>query len=120
MLSLLGRKALLMGWKDLGSNWIADEKEVIRVINECDVVAARKILETNKDLMIRLLELCYTTNAVAVKAYQIFLNGLESAIKNLEDIAGNWALETYWSSHNGNVKSYYQSAYPTLNQGDKV
>jgi len=89
--------------------WIADEREVIRVINENDVSGARKILKANKNLLLYWLTYMGYSSRAAFKAYAVGMQGAETVFKedwniNIRDIATNWHLDeqTIWSGQLGN------------------
>lgn len=100
----VARKAMMFGDKGLLQTWKCEEKETIRIIQECDVLSARKVLETNKDLFIGIIAAAYdrSTNVydgektythAAPMVYDIFLNGVESAVADPHNMVDNWRLD---------------------------
>lgn len=98
----IGRTAAMVGKKDMLSKWECSESETIRIINECDVEAARKVLTHNAEFLKRIIEVKYMNwwtsgpNVDAVKAaeyvYNAIMNGAESIIKEPTNIEANWNL----------------------------
>lgn len=98
----LGRTALMVGMKNRLGEWKCDEAEVVRIINECDVTAARKVLTENKETLLRFLEVKYLNwwssgekldpAEAALYAYNVILNGAESVVKDPTNIEANWNL----------------------------
>lgn len=102
----LARTIAMFGAKDLIGMWECSEAETIRIINTCDVDSARQVLLKNKELLIKLLKVMYrkTDSAGAQEkaeyVYDIIMKGMESVIKDVSDIAGNWNLKTDdWTKH---------------------
>lgn len=107
----LGRTAYMVGIKDkLAELWDCPEVETIRIINECDVDAAREVLKKNEHVLKLLIEVKYlrwwtmgeglSTAKAAEYAYNAFLNGLDSIIEDPRDIEKNWELLTNkWAGH---------------------
>jgi Phage phiEco32-like COOH.NH2 ligase-type 2 len=100
----LGRTAAMVGMKNRLSEWKCDEAETIRIINTCDVVAARNVLTDNRETLLRYLEVKYLNwwtvgsgekldpIAAAEYTYNVILNGAESVIENPSNIEANWNL----------------------------
>ena len=98
----LGRTAAMVGKKGMLSRWQCEESETIRIINECDVDAARKVLKTNEEFLKRILEVKYLNwwssgdkldpIKAAEYAYNAIMNGAESIIADPTDIEANWNL----------------------------
>lgn len=98
----IARKCVVFGQKNLNKYWKADEAEVIRIINTCDVAGARQILTDNKDLMIEIIRAAYVDYNSAAFVFDIFMNGVESIVENPADLENNWNLDTkeYWGYSN--------------------
>jgi hypothetical protein len=107
----LSRKAFMVGVKDLLSAWKCEEKETIRIINECDVVAARKVMEVNKKFLDTLFYNIYHDPAKSSLAYDIMFKGLEYVVENPTDLVNNWKLVGGWTGHcdgkDANMNKYY-------------
>lgn len=87
----LARKVVRVGQLNLlDSLWKHDEKETIRIITECDVKAAREVLSRNRAMMIKLIAAAHYNHPEA--AYGVWRFGMEKAVKNPHDVAGNWDL----------------------------
>lgn len=112
----LGRTAAMFGAKDLMPLWNCTEEETIRVINECDVLGAVNILEANRELMIKLLDVMYKkTDHMDFRkkseyVFEAMVNGMDSIIANPADIEGNWDLTKTWRKHgDGKGKNVLQT-----------
>lgn len=88
----LARSATTFGYKDFMKHWECDEAETIRIINECDVKAARAVLKKNKKILLQIINTRYGDMERTEFVYDIFYHGMESALKNPTDIIGNWGL----------------------------
>jgi len=119
----MARKAMVVGQKNiLNSIWKYDEEEVVRIINECDVTGARKMLKVNKDIFLKLIKACYNFNEKNINiVYNIFYKGMDVAVKDCTDIEGNWKLNGSWSSHcDADRKTTQGSMKTALADGKKV
>lgn len=107
----VARKVLMIGEKDLLSDiWKADEKEVVRVIRETDVDGARRILDANKDTMMRVLQAAYREQNTKLHeaAYKAFRYGVEELVPQFGDITSNWELNTNkWMLHSGTGRAQF-------------
>lgn len=89
----LSRKALVFGQNGFLPYWKATEAEVIKCINECDVKLAQEILNRNKETFITLYKACYGDCAESLEnLFQIYINGMESAVEDPTNISKNWKL----------------------------
>lgn len=90
----VSRKALMFGYHDLNKHWKATEKEVVECINNCDVAKAQELLTRNKDIFQKILLAAYrdATDAQLDALFNIFYNGMEVAIPDVNDIERNWNL----------------------------
>lgn len=99
----LARTAAMFGAKDLLPHWQCSEAETIRIINQCDVTAAREVLNKNKNLFLKILNVMYSKNdsteRFAKYSFDVIINGMESVIEDVSDIAGNWDLGKQWIRH---------------------
>lgn len=87
----LGRKALMFGKHGLlEDNWKCTEAETIRIINENDVKAARKVMEDNKDIITMCLTAAYGDSSYGKLAYKAWLAGAEAVVDDLKNISKNW------------------------------
>lgn len=103
------RKVMAFGDRGLLYTWKGSEKETIRIIQECDVEAARKVLDLNKDLMIGILSAAYGKDVPGTEiksgapmVFDIYRNGIESAVANPTDMVNNWCLNgsgKAWLTH---------------------
>jgi len=106
----LARKAVVFGEKALTSMWQVEEKETLDCILTCNVDKAREILTTNKTVFCKILEAAnlYPTD----KAYNIFMNGVASAVDDYTDMETNWNLNGKWVTHSdGDGKSWRHSKF---------
>lgn len=121
----LCRSALKVGAADIQFVWQADEKEIIDTIRGCDVQQARKILTRNKDVFHKILDWGYLIkggdkNLMRKHAFQAFLNGVESVVKDPTDVAGNWCLDGKWVGHSDGKDKNWSLAYRTLEEGKLI
>lgn len=92
--------------------WNSGEEETIGTILNHDVDRARDILQRNDTLftsVIRMAQGYYAVNPGPAK--NLFLKGLESGVKNPEDISANW--------HLGSDESWY-GAYKTYGATNRL
>lgn len=122
----LGRTAAMFGAKDLLTHWECSEAETIRIINTCDVKAAREVLERNKELLLKILYVQYYKNFhtaaenYAKYAYKVMFQGMDTIIKDIEDIEGNWNLGDKWVSHGDGVNKNVHQVHNGKNTEKKV
>lgn len=109
----LARSVTTFGYKDFLKYWDCEEKETIRIINECDVKAAREVLKKNKSILIKLINVRYGNLDKADFVYDIFFNGMESVIRDPKDIENNWLLKPgqQWCTHCGSFGHSVNSAF---------
>lgn len=110
----LSRKALMFGHLGLLPKWKSSEKETIETIQNCDVTQARKILERNKDLFLKIVEASYRGACSKEKSnmvYDTFFKGIESIVANPHDIVNNWRLNTGWKEHCSDLGKNVTSAF---------
>jgi len=132
----LGRTAAMFGARDLLKYWQCDQDETIRIINTCDVAAARQVLEKNKELLLKLIAVRYEYNLktfphyfqpgeVNVEmfskyTYNAFLNGLESIIKDPADFEENWLLNGNWIPHSDSPSKNVMQVFKAKAQDGKI
>lgn len=102
----LSRKCISLVDVNKETDWNATEEETIQCINNCDVELAREILARNKDVFVSILySISYSMTfeedreQKAENQYKIYMLGLNSIIKNPDDVLGNWGLNKVWRSH---------------------
>lgn len=88
----LARSVVSFGDKNYLKYWQGTEAETIRIINECDVPAARKILEANKDILTKIANARYNNFSMASFVYNTIINGIDDAVVDMSNIADNWRL----------------------------
>jgi hypothetical protein len=90
----LARKALVIGERDLLKLYKGSEKNIVRIINECDVKGARRLLKINKDFYLKIFQSIYGGNSGRDKvAFNTFYVGANKVLDNPNDIAGNWSFD---------------------------
>ncbi len=99
----LSRKALMFGKKGYMNYWDATEEETINCIINCDVESAHRILARNKTIFKQLLKASYydKSDTQLELLYNVFINGIRSAINNPNDFVSNWKLHSGWVPHSG-------------------
>lgn len=105
----LARSTTTFGYKDFMGHWECDEKETIRIINECDVTAARKVLKKNKKIMLQIINTRYNNMECAEFVYDVFFHGMDSVLKDPKDIAGNWGLINSAGYNRSPVRTFMQA-----------
>lgn len=118
----LSRKAYMAGVSGMIKDWKCDEKETIRIINECDVAAARKVLEDNNELFTLIVGSIYNSTGRGELVVDIFKNGIESVIAKPEDIVGNWKLDVKgaWVDHCDGKETSVMHSIDALRDKKKV
>lgn len=114
----------VMGAWDAGFSgiWEHDETETRRIINTHDVAAARKVLTKNREAFLSILSLIggsYGNKEARELVYRIWCTGMESAIKDPEDLEGNWRLASTWDVDYAYAQQFL-IAYAKLRAGKKV
>lgn len=95
----LSRQTLAASRAKCMGAWEATEKETVECINNCDVELARVILKRNEVFLKNLIFSHCFNETYANKIFKTFLNGMETLIKNPDDIKGNWLLDGGWIFH---------------------
>lgn len=114
----LARQVFAFASSSIADKWVATEEETIECITYCDVDKAREILKRNENIFLALINSRYYHEAKAKVARDIFLHGMETAVVNPEDIAGNWRLKGTWLTHSN--KQDLANLYPIIGKGNKV
>lgn len=116
----LARRTIAFARRDLLKYWQYDEKEVIEIINKCDVKKARKLLRKNKGIFTKILQSYCGDARAADMIYNIYLSGVEKVIKNPTDIEGNWNLKKDggWSYSQKGVR--WRNSKDEISKGKKV
>ncbi len=78
------------------------EKEVIEIINTCDVEAARKYMKRNKSVLMLIFDSIYIDRVKSAMVFKMWYRGMHTFVDNAEDIEGNWKLNGSWTAH-GNL-----------------
>lgn len=117
----LSRKALMFGKNGYMKYWNATEEETINCIINCDVEASHRILSRNKDAFKAMLKASYYVDDAKLELlYNVFINGIRSAINDPHDFVTNWKLHTGWTPHSGasgepNVATYMRNRIGNAN-----
>jgi hypothetical protein len=104
---MLARSAVQVGLIDALGAWQADEDETRQVINELNVIGARRILERNHKQLTTLLEGYFKSNhsriegekfealrPIAVKqGIETIMNGVGAVVEAPKDLVKNWMLD---------------------------
>jgi hypothetical protein len=114
----LGRRAAMIGKNNALSAWKAEEKDVIDCIMTGDVNKAKEILTVNKNLFIAIFNAANLRSPE--KIFDVFYNGLSTAINNPTDLEGNWNLCGKWITHSDGIGKNWKFSVDTLIKGDKV
>lgn len=109
----LARSTTTFGYKDFLRFWDCEETETIRIINECDVTAARKVLKKNKNILLQIINARYSNLEQAEFVYDILYHGIDSVLRSPTDIVRNWSL-------NGIAANSYWRVRDCMQLNDKV
>lgn len=118
----LARTAFVAGVNKVTKDWKCDEQETIRIINECDVSAARKVLQENEKLFKAILAAAYNNYSRGIVLYKLFMEGMESAVAEPHNITKNWQLDQLdsWVSHCNGKEKNVATSFPLLKENKKV
>lgn len=102
----------------------ATEDEIIKTILYCDVEMARKIISRNKTFWMALLTASYPTDKganAAERAFNAFMEGVETIVANPGDIVGNWQLDqNLWVGHCDGAGKGWLNSQALLDKGQKL
>lgn len=101
------------------SSWATNDREVVDVINACDVKGAEAILRRNAAMFTNLLNPRFGIE-FSNAALQVGLEGVESVVSDPHAIAGNWLLEGDWLMHCEGVNCTWMKAAQKMIWGLKV
>jgi hypothetical protein len=95
----MARYAASLG-KNNSRRFIIDDSEdrIQKIINECDVVGARKIINKNAELYRLMARNRYSYSSAGDITLAIANNGVDSLLDH-KDIVGNWNLDKVWTTH---------------------
>lgn len=116
----LGRSALMFGKLGFMKFWTTSEEETIRIINECDVEAAKLALNDNMDVFMQILSQRYGGEDTAKSQFacDIIMNGVETLVEDPYDLEKNWSLTNKkWTTHSEGIGKSVANA---LKVGGKV
>lgn len=102
----------------LMKHWLAHEQEIVETINACDVKNARKILKLNEDVLTAIFAGSWygrlDDDPIVKQAIRVGQNGIESVIKDPDDLEKNWLLQGGWKPHSDAPNCYWLRAAETL------
>lgn len=119
----LSRKVFIFGEKGLLKHWKATEKETIECIQNCDAKSARAILKRNVAIFKQLLKAAYyqLSDAQITALYDVFINGADSVIADMNDISTNWQLENgHYQTHSEGKSKAVKHAIEAITEGKKI
>lgn len=119
----LSRKCVKLGDLNMLNHFKGCKEETIEVIRGCDVKRAREIMDRNKNLITKMIKACggsYSYDNAPEVIFNIFRNGMESAIKDPTDLIKNWNLDSEWVKHSDGTGKNVAFSRDILNQGKKV
>jgi hypothetical protein len=88
----IARRAVMLALSEYANLWVAPEEMVVEAIQNGDAKIARKLLELNKPIFTWLMASRGWTMGMIDKLFNVGIDGLESIIKDPEDIENNWLL----------------------------
>lgn len=108
----LAVKALVFGEKGYLKYWNAREEEIVNCVQNCDVDLAHSIMERNKPILLNLFKAAYPYlgDDGLERAYKLFYEGMETAVKDPMDVEANWRLNGIWTNHSGAANSTCETA----------
>jgi len=93
----IGRQAVRLASSKYRKYWVADKKEVIETINNCDFQQAEKILKRNKGVFLWMLDPKYPTHPkAAARGYDVARLGVEEFVGNPHDLPRTWHFNAEW------------------------
>lgn len=96
----LSRRAFSFGIKGYMQYWKGEEKEIIRIINECDVKAAQAMMLANASVIKACFRASYNQEiGIADMCFDIMMDGIDSVVADPTNIASNWTLDGTWITH---------------------
>lgn len=119
----LARKAIALGRANLLSQWKATEEETLDVIMGLNYGLAREILKRNEDLLMALLNSCYSpiiTPKASEGGYKIIVDGINKVLRTPNDIEANWLITGGWSNHCGSQNCQMREAGLSVLKGNKI
>lgn len=114
----IGRLAMKLATTEYADQWLAPKEEVIEAIQTQNVKLAAKILMRNKPVFRWLLSARNWKLHQVLRAFDLGINGLESEIKDPENIAGNWGIEVI-RERAADTRSYLENLYGTAGNNFK-
>lgn len=76
------------------------EAEIRDCINGCDVRLAEKLIDRNRAMYKTIFDTIWGGGLASSKAWETVRNGLEVAVRNPDDIPGNWMInDSSWGSY---------------------
>lgn len=116
----LGRKTLSFGFNGLRKYWKGSEEETIEIVTNCDVKAARKVMELNKAIYLGLFKAAYRSDGKHELAYNVFYKGINEVIADPDNYVKNWSLNGGWVNHSGGESKCWHTASVKLATGKKL
>lgn len=109
----------------LSSVWKGDETETIDIIMNHNVDKAREVLRRNEPVFKQILRLAGGSyhGAALDTAFNAWVGGVNSFLKDPTNIEENWVLDTTkatWTAHNESPGRSWARAYDLLGRGAKV
>jgi hypothetical protein len=108
----LARTGVWLGLKKLRSIFDIRDEELISAINDTDVKLARKLIERNKSVYTALYNKIYANTGYADLAYRTLMNGVESIIKDPDNLEYNWSI--------GEKNINWYDGYPNAKAGGYI
>lgn len=116
----LTRAAYAFAMGGLLEYWKADEKEIIEVINSCDVKGARKMLLKNETIFKELLRYKYDDKNMVDGAFRMFMEGIDEIVAEPKNFFKNWNLDGNWRTHSDGPNKNVIGAFKSINKKIKV
>lgn len=111
----LARKVVVAAQKNISQDlYKCPEEEAIRIINECDWKAAKKIMTKNKKFLLQLFQSTYHNDKASEVRYKIMHNGAHNYLETPKDLESNWSLGIDWITHCGGRNKSWGNAYSNV------
>jgi len=86
----IGRMVAMFAYSKFADLWVAPEEMVIEAITNSDTKIAKKLLELNKPIFLWLFGQRGWSLPERERLFNVGIDGIESIIRDPEDIEGNW------------------------------
>lgn len=105
----LARKVISLVDAGQFQNWVADEKDTIAAINDCNIPLACELLKQNEEMFKDILfSFCYKDNDNVKAIYNMFMTGVENFVDEVDNVEKNWNLTGSCQTENDRISRMCQ------------